>query len=208
MFYVALGAAFACNLGIFDNLATPLPGENGRGVATGEASHNGMSVVGGNFSKYSSHGTDGWKKVLKDAGTQDVWVPKQFGYELAEYIDPSHMYMAFNLSFLGDLFHVRRQLIVEVANVDTPTGFRSCWWMVDPTPYLDRIGQWKSEAEWERAMFGRWEITPQQPGRTLISYQWWTQSGKVPSAILRYAVSRTLPDLVDAFDDRVGQLGG
>lgn len=208
MFYLLLTglASAGCDLGVFNHLSTPTPPAGGHGVVTGQADFDGMSVVGGNFSRASEHGVGAWRLVLEDADSQDVWVPKQFGYERSDPIDRDHVYLAFDLGFLGDMFHVRRQLVVEVHNVDTARSFQSCWWMVDPEPFKSRLAGLMSDVEWERAMFGRWEVTPQPGGGSIVSYQWWSQAGKVPSSVLRYAVSHSMPDLLDAFDARVGQL--
>ena len=53
MFYLLLtgAASAACNLGVFDHLSTPTPPPGGHGVVTGQASFDGMDVVGGNFSR-------------------------------------------------------------------------------------------------------------------------------------------------------------
>ena len=209
MFYLLVTAALAsCDLPVFRTLPAPAAPATGHGVVTGEASHQGLPVVGGHFSRRSAHPVSAWKVVLADPGSQDQWLPAQFGYDASEVIDPEHVYLAIDLSFLGDVFRVRRQLVVEVHNEDTPTGFQSCWWMVDPVPFYDRIAAWRSDAEWERAMLGRWEVRPDPAGGTVVEYQWWAQQGKVPTSIMRYAVSRTLPDLLDAFDRRVGEKRG
>jgi hypothetical protein len=207
MFYVLLpSAALACDLAIFQKVPAPVPEDGGHGVATGEQQYQGMTVVGGNFTRRSTHGVSAWEKVLLDAGSDDEWVPKQFGYDKSEYIDHDHMYLSFNLGFLWDAVQVKRQLVVQVQNVHKADAIQSCWWMIDPTPYQSKVAQWATDVEWERAMFGRWEVTPQSDGGTLVSYQWWTQEGKIPSSILRYAVGHTLPDLLDAFDARVGDV--
>lgn len=205
MFYLVLvPAVLACDMAIFQKIAAPIPENGGHGVETGEQTYQGMTVVGGNFTRFSAHGAPAWENVLLDAGIDDEWVPKKFGYDKAEYIDATHMYMSFNLGFLWDAVQVKRQLVVQVQNVHKGSTIQSCWWMIDPAPYKDRVAKWATDVDWERAMFGRWEITPQPAGGTLVSYQWWTQEGKLPSSILKYAVGHTLPDLLDAFDDRVG----
>ena len=207
---VTAAFALACDQAVFSQIATPVPDGDGHGVATGTTTFEGKGVVGGNFSIYSPYSAEQWRTVLMDAENQDVWVPKRFGYQKSNRIDRDHFYLAFDLAFLYDAVHVQRQLVVQVQNDQKDSTVRSCWWMVDPTPFHSTIASkgWTSDAEWERAMMGRWTVTPQADGRSLVSYQWWTEEGKVPSPILRYAVGRTLPDLLDAFNERVRQISG
>lgn len=201
-------AALACDQAVFNSIPAPEPDGNGHGIATGTASVDGKDVVGGNFTIYSPYPQEVWARVLADADSQDVWVPKKFGYNRSDRIDGDHMYMSFDLAFLFDSVHVNRQLVVRVQNDRKSGAARSCWWMVDPAPFMEKIAPWVSEAAWERAMFGRWTITPTADGRQLVSYQWWAEKGRVPAAVQRYAIGRTLPDLLDAFNERVRQLAG
>lgn len=198
-----IGWALACDQAIFKQIPDPKPDVNGHGIATGTTTVDGKSVVGGNFTIYSDQPLAAWKSVLLDAENQDVWVPKRFGYTVSNRIDRSHFYLSFDLGFLFDAVHVRRQLVVAVLNDEKDGAVRSCWWMVDPAPYQEAVKPWVSDAAWERAMMGRWTVTPQADGRQLVSYQWWAEAGAIPIAIQRYAVARTLPDLLDAFEARV-----
>lgn len=199
-------STYACDQAVFQTIAPPTPDGSGHGIATGTAAVDGMDVVGGNFTRYSAFTVADWQRVLRDAGSQDDWVPDRFGYDRSEYIDTSHMYLSFDIGFMFDAVHVKRQLVAQVQNVDHGDRFDSCWWMIDPTPYMSQITQWTSDATWERKMMGRWEVSARPSGGSLVSYQWWAESGKIPTAIQRYAVSRTIPDLLDAFEERVGQL--
>jgi hypothetical protein len=201
-----LPAATACDQAVFQRIPAPVPDSSGHGVATGTAVVDGMNVVGGNFTRFSAWAMGDWQKVLKDAGAQDEWVPDRFGYDKSEYIDPSHMNLSFDIGFMFDAVHIKRQLVAQVQNVDHGDRFDSCWWMIDPTPYMDKIAQWKTDAVWERKMMGRWEVTPKSGGGTMVSYQWWAETGKIPSSIQRYAVGKTIPDLLDAFDEHVGRV--
>ena len=148
-----------------------------------------------------------WKNVLLHAENQDDWVPKQFGYEFSEWIDREHMYLRFNIGFLANTIHIKRQLVVQVSSGDVGDRFRTCWKMVDPTPHMSRITAWISpDVNWERASTGWWEVTPKSDGGALINYQWWAETGAMPTAIMRAGISGTLPDLLDAFEARVKSL--
>jgi len=206
--FVATAFAYACDQAVFSSLPVPLPGADGYGVATGTASVGGKTVVGGAFTRYSTGAPETWRRVLADAASQDEWVPKKFGYERADPIDANHLYLSMDLAFAFDSIHVQRQLVVQVQN-DTHNGaVRSCWWMVDPSPYMGRIAGGVTDAPWEREMMGRWTVTPQPDGRQLVAYQWWAEAGRVPTSIQRYALGKTLPELLDAFEERVRQLDG
>jgi hypothetical protein len=76
--------------------------------------------------------------------------------------------------------------------------------MIDPAPYMARIQSLvAADVDWERASAGWWEVTPQPGGGSLVNYQWWTEVGRIPTTIQRFGMSHTLPDLLDAFDERV-----
>ena len=206
--FVASAFAYACDQAVFSAIQVPLPGSDGHGVATATTTLAGKTVVGGAFTRYSEGSAETWRAVLADAESQDQWVPKKFGYQKSDHIDADHLYLALDLAFLFDSVHVQRQLVVQVQN-DTRDGqVRSCWWMVDPNPYMGKIAGWVSDAPWEREMMGRWTVTPQPDGRQLVAYQWWAEAGRVPTSIQRYALGRTLPELLDAFEERVKQLEG
>lgn len=201
--------ATVCDEPLFAVIPPPPADDEGQGVATGTSTLDGKSAVGGRFSLDSRHPPDAWRKVLLEVESQDEWVPKRFGYELAEWIDPEHMYMRFDIGFLANSVHVRRQLVVRVTSGDVGDRFRTCWRMIDPTPHLPRIQAWVAEdVTWERASMGWWEVTPQRDERALVHYQWWAETGKIPVAIQRFGLSRTIPDLMRAFEARVGEIAG
>ena len=71
---------------------------------------------------------------------------------------------------------------------------------------MSRIPSVNQDVTWERSSAGWWEVSPRPAGGSLVTYQWWTEVSAMPVAIMRYGMSRTLPDLMDAFDTRVGQV--
>ncbi|MFN7145148.1 MAG: hypothetical protein ACK4YP_15330 [Myxococcota bacterium] len=199
--------AVVCDDPLFALLAAPPPEKDGVGVVTGAGTLDGKAVVGGRFSIASAHTPRVWRQVLLDAESQDEWVPKRFGYVVSDRIDADHMYMRFDLAFLMNSVHVQRQLVVRVTSGDVGDRFRTCWRMVDPGPHLATIGAKAApDIDWERASTGWWEVTPQPDGTALVNYQWWAESGKVPAALQRWGASRTLPDLLRAFEARVASL--
>lgn len=199
--------AAVCDDPLFAVLAAPTPGKDGVGVVTGTGTLDGKEVVGGRFSLDSAWTPAVWRTVLLDTESQDEWVPKRFGYVVSDRIDAEHMYMRFDLAFLMNSVHVERQLVVRVTSGDVADRFRTCWRMVDPAPHMAAIGaKVAPDIDWERASTGWWEVTPQPDGTALVNYQWWTDPGKVPAAIQRWGASRTLPDLLRAFEARVASL--
>lgn len=201
---VAPARADVCDDPIFSTIAAPPPVEKRHGVATGTATFDGKSMVGGRFSLDSAQSPAVWKKVLLSADDQDDWMPKRFGYERIESIDADHMYLRFDIGFLAGTVHVKRQIVVTTTKGMVGDRFRSCWRMTDPAPYLARIPHLVSpDIEWERTSTGWWEVTPKPDGGSIVNYQWWAETGKIPNVVLRYGLSNTLPDLLDAFDERV-----
>jgi hypothetical protein len=199
---LASAHAASCDQAIFSKIAAPTPDSAGRGAATGEGTLDGQAAVGGRFVHQSRVGYAAWKKVLTTPDDQDEWVPDRFGYERAERIDASHLYLLFDIGLLWGRVHIKRQLVVEYHEEATATGIRTCWKMVDPTPWSARIAAWTTpDVEWERASTGWWEATPTATGTT-VGYQWWTVVGQIPASVQQFGMRSTLPDLLDAFDDR------
>lgn len=201
--------ATVCDDALFAVIPPPAPTDGGQGVATGTSTLDGKEVVGGRFSIDSAHPVDAWRKVLLEVESQDEWVPERFGYEIAEWIDAEYMYMRFDIGFLANSIHVRRQLVVRVTSGEVGGRFRTCWRMVDPAPHLPKIqGRVAADVDWERASTGWWEVTPEPDGTAVVHYQWWAESGKIPTSIQRFGLTRTIPDLMRAFEARVAQIAG
>lgn len=208
MLLLLVASASACDQPIFSSIAPPPVEEDGRGVATGEYNWDGRRMVGARLVKVSSYPVSAWKPVLAHGETQDDWMPAQFGYEDATLLDSSHMYLRFDIGFLMNAVRVQRQLVVQLQSSTRGEEYRTCWQMVDPTPFDAQIAALKTDAAWERSSAGWWEVTPRPEGGSLVTYQWWTEVSAMPVAIMRYGMSRTLPDLMDAFEARVGKVSG
>lgn len=197
-----------CDAAVFSRIAEPKADAQGRGVATGEGTLDGRPAVGGRFVHDSTVGFDAWKKVLTTPDNQDDWVPDQFGYERSERIDASHLYLLFDIGLVWGKVHIKRQLVVEYHEEATATGIRTCWTMVDPAPWTSRIAAWsRPDVDWENASTGWWEATPTATG-TRVGYQWWTVVGQIPGAVQQFGMRTTIPDLLDAFDDRAAAVQG
>ncbi|MDP2315814.1 MAG: hypothetical protein Q8P41_23155 [Pseudomonadota bacterium] len=207
---LAHAPAFAavCDNAIFAVIPAPPPVDDRHGVATGTGTYEGKSMVGGRFSLDSASSPEVWRSVLLAAETQDEWMPARFGYERVERIDAEHMYLRFDIGFIANTVHVKRQLVVATSSGAVGDRFRTCWHMVDPAPFMAKIAAFiVPDMDWERASTGWWEVTPKPGGGAVINYQWWAETGKIPNVLLRYGISNTLPDLLDAFEVRVAAVG-
>ena len=203
---LATAHAGSCDLPIFSKIAAPTPDAKGQGVATGEGTLDGKAAIGGRFVRQSAVGLDAWKKVLTTPDNQDEWVPDRFGYERSERIDASHLYLLFDIGLVWGQVHIKRQLVVEYHEEPTATGIRTCWKMVDPTPWMGRISAWvQPDVDWENASTGWWEATPTPTGTT-VGYQWWTVVGQIPGAVQQFGMRNTIPDLLAAFDARAAAI--
>jgi hypothetical protein len=205
---VVAPAFAACDDPIFAVIAPPAPDASGHGVATGAGTMDGKDVVGGRFSLTSAQPLAAWKDVLAHAENQDEWVPRRFGYEDARLLDGDHMYLRFDIGLIMDSVHIQRQLVVQLASGMAGDAYRTCWRMIDPSPWMSRLQGIVAEGvDWERASTGWWEATPLPGGGTLVNYQWWTEVGRIPAVLQRFGMSHTLPDLLDAFEVRVAAMG-
>ena len=205
MLILSAAVAMACDDAVFRALPEPAIPEGGKGVITGDASMNGAAVVGARFEMHSDVSLAVWKRILHDAELQDEWLPERFGYDLVERIDPRHMYLQVDVGFLFGAVHIRRQLVAEIREVEGGGAFTSCWSMVDHQPFAAELARLQNDADWERASAGWWNVRPSGSGGD-IGYQWWTEAGHVPSGLLKYGATQTLPALLDAFETRARAL--
>lgn len=201
--------AVACDISLFSVIPLPaIPAGESRGFGWARTSFRGADLVGGRVTTLSRYTLAEWKKVLLDPGRQDEWQAERFGNALTEIIDSSHLYMQVDVGLLFGAYHIRKQVVAEFHNYERPSGYRSCWEVIDPTPYLGAVARWQNNTEWERDTYGCWDLATQPDGTTQVSYQWWTAASAIPSAVQNYVLSNTLPDMVAAFDAEVKRVAG
>lgn len=198
--------ATPCDDPAFSTIPEPSLPAHGKGVATGEALLDGRKVVGVRFSMASDKSLSSWRKILSEAEKQDEWVPDRFGYDFNEWIDREHIYLRVDMSLVFGAVHVRRQLVALIRDEDTATDYTTCYKMIDHTPFDSQIAGWVTDADWEKANAGWWNVR-QESGRVVVGYQWWTEAGKMPIAVMKYGMTTALPDVLDAFDSYAGQVG-
>lgn len=203
---LSLALASPCDDSAFSAIAEPALPTKGKGVATGESTLDGKKVLGVRFSMVSDKPLAAWKKILSEADKQDEWVPERFGYDFNQWIDKDHIYLRVDLAILFGAVRVQRQLVALIRDEDRGSGYTTCYKMIDHTPFDAKIAGWVTDADWEKANAGWWNV--QQSGeRVLVGYQWWTESGKIPVPVMKYGMSTALPDVMDAFDTYAGQVG-
>ncbi len=197
--------ALACDDAAFRAIPEPTVAQSGKGVATGEAILDGKSVLGVRFSMPSQTPFSAWKTALADLDSQDQWVPDQFGYEYNSWIDSNHAYLRFDVGLVFGAVHVRRQLVAAIRESTTASSYTTCWKMVDPAPFQDKIATVVTDADWEKTSAGWWSVRQESSGVT-VGYQWWTEVGKMPTSVMKYGMTSALPDLMDAFEARAKSL--
>jgi hypothetical protein len=83
---------------------------------------------------------------------------------------------------------------------------RNCWYADDSTPYQTAIAGWVDDSPWQKIGYGGWEVDPLPDGGSRVSYQMWVEAEILPASVMAWALSRTLPTLMNAFEARVASL--
>lgn len=172
-------------------------------VVTGNTTWQGTALAGGRVSMRSAWPLEAWEKVLRQPELQQDWLPDQFGVTRTARLDPLHMFEQMELSFLLGAIKARRQMVIEFEWRRVGAAFDNCWALQDPAPFSTQIAAWVTEDPWQRVGLGGWRVVPAPGGGSNVSYELWTGADVLP-AIQAWAVTRTLPDLIRAFEVRVG----
>lgn len=199
-----VATALACDDAVFSALPLPAPAVGGRGIVSGTLNVEGRDLFGARLSRVSTHSLDAWREELLRPEHHDEWQPARFGNERAERVDADHVYLRADVGFLFDAVHIRRQVIAKIVTIERRHSFRACWKAVDPTPFFADVARWATDAPWETALAGGWDVREKDGGGTIVSYQWWTSASGVPDAVLGWAAADTLPAMLDSFDEHVG----
>ncbi len=200
-----VSVALACDDAVFRTLDAPALPKAGKSFVTGDSTIDGARVIGARFAMVSDVPVAGWLGAFSNPERQDDWVPDRFGYDLVEKVDDTHMYLQVNVGFLFGAVQIRRQLVAELASQASGARFVTCWRRVNPDPYLTQLAGMVSDATWQDPSAGWWSVEPAGSG-TLVGYQWWTLAAGLPTAVVKFGATRTLPDLMDAFEARARSL--
>ncbi|MDP2316871.1 MAG: hypothetical protein Q8P41_28525 [Pseudomonadota bacterium] len=196
-----------CDLVVLATLAAPEADSKRPVLASGRTVANGVELAGARVVFVSDHGLPAWERVLRSPETTDNWHPASLGTRRVERLDATHIFQQLDLRILFGAVHIRRQIIVGSKWLDdTATDLRNCWFGSDPSRYQAQVAPWADDSTWETITYGSWHLRPQADGRTWVSYQLWSPSQSMLPQIQGWAMSRTLPEMMGAFEAHVGEI--
>lgn len=188
-------------------LAAPAPNPDKPVLTSGRTTTHGVDLAGALIVMVSEHGLPAWKRVLRTPETTDDWHPDSLGTKLVERLDATHIYQQLDITILLGAIHIRRQIVVGSRWLeDSAKELRNCWYGSDPATYQAQVAPWADDSTWETVTYGGWHLRPQADGTTLVSYQMWSPTKTVLPQIQAWAMSRTLPELLSAFEVHVGKV--
>ncbi len=175
----------------------------GQGALTGA---DGVKLAGARVTFRSAHPLAAWAPVLDRPEDQDTWHPASIGTRRIERLDAETIFQQLDIRVLWGAIRVRRQVVVVVRWLErSDRALRNCWTAVDPAPFAARIAPWVDDAPFQRHGQGGWDLHPLPDGGTFVSYTLWADTGAMPAPVQSWAMSRTLPDLMAAFEAYVGR---
>jgi hypothetical protein len=175
-------------------------------MATGKATSGGVDILGVHAVLQSAHGVSAWARVLDAPESVESWQPPSIGTRRADRIDLNHLYQQMDVTVLWGAVHFRRQVVVAIDWLEsTPTVFRNCWHAVDHEPYRVQVAPWAADVPWLDVGHGGWVVRAAPGGGSVVAYQFWTEAAALIPQVQSWAMSRTLPELMAAFETRVGE---
>jgi hypothetical protein len=204
--WLLVGIAAACETSLMSQFAHPTapPPELHIETTTGPAG--GTTYTGAQVTFRSASPPSAWRRVLQHPELQPQWHPPELGTEKVERIEGTDFFQRTNITVLG-AFHVKRQLIARVHWLESTASLvHTCWNAGDPAEFADKVKAWDDGSTWQNRGFGGWTITALPTGGSLVEYQVWVAADLVPTPVVKWAVTRTLPTLLNAFEGRVADL--
>lgn len=189
----------ACDLAALERLPWPTAESRPATVSMAVDDTVGVRVV-----FRSEHDPAQWYAVLREPESHDEWQAKAFGVERIDRLDAEHIYQRIDLPILFGAFHIREQLVVHIHWQSTVGALKNCWRSVDPAPWASAVPAWN--ARWETQVRGGWDVEPLPGGGSKVSYQVWAPQEIIFPGLQSWAMSRTLPQLMELFEARVGTL--
>lgn len=167
-------------------------------------------LVGARVWKHSDAPPEAWHAVVVKPEEQDAWMPPSFGVKLVERLDGNHVYQQVDVPVLMGAIHIKRQVLVGTAWLSADEGrAQNCFWSEqDPSPWTDRTARWPSTDPWLVPLHGGWLAEAAPGGGSTVSYQVWTGAKFLVPGLQSWAMARTLPELIDIFDDEVRSRAG
>ena len=200
--------SLACETALLSRFQTPTeaPAEQTIRTTTGSAGE--ASFVGAQVVFRSPSSPRDWQRVLEHPELQDEWHPKELGTERVERIQGTDFYQRTGISVLGT-FTIRRQVIPRIRWLEmTDDILRTCWSAGNVEEFREKVKAWDDGSPWQERGYGGWTVRALAGGGSVVAYQVWVNADMVPSSFVSWAVTRTLPKLVGAFDARVAALAG
>lgn len=199
--------ALACDDGVLGTLHGPdVPTPEVAVTIGGATTARGEDVAGALATFRSPFTVEDWYRVLARPEDQEKWHPAEIGTARVERLDPTHIFQQVDISALWGAVRVRRQIVVETDWRSRIGRLESCWFADDPDTWRAEVAPWATDAPFQRLALGMWSVDPLPDGGTRVAYQFWAENGLVPAKLQSWAMSRTLPTLMHAFQDRVGEL--
>lgn len=202
---LALPAA-ACDRAVLGALSPPPLDPSAPVVVTGSANQGEVRLVGARVVLRSSWGLAAWEAVLSRPEDEDEWLPATLGARRVERLDARHLFQQKELVALYGAVQVRRQGVMQVDWLErSDARIQSCWTVVDPTPWEATLSPWLWDGvAWLGAGLGGWDIQALPGGGSAVSYEAWTEAQGLPVALQSAAMTRLLPALMRAYEERVG----
>ena len=103
--------------------------------------------------------------------------------------------------------HFARQTVVQVRWDEHESRLRSCWTSDDPARWAAATAGYDTGAAWQTTATGGWNVTP-AAGGSIATYRVWADVQTVIPGLQSWAMARSLPSMIVAYDARVGALAG
>lgn len=206
---LALAApAAACDVAVLDAVDAPAPTGSAPVVASARARLGDLDLVGVAVAMRSGWDVGAWEAVLSRPEDDDTWHPEAFGTHRVERLDASHLFQQIDVHAPFGPVHVRQQIVVRIDWLErSATRLRNCWIAADPAPFAATLRAWAwSGVEMRRTGLGGWDVRAHPDGGTLVRYEAWADPRLVPAAAQARAMATKLPDLLRAYEARVGEV--
>ncbi len=145
--------------------------------------------------------------MLSTPETAEEWLPVDLGVKRVERLDPTHIFQAIDIPILMGMAHFARQTVVQVRWDEHESRLRSCWTSDDPARWAAATAGYDTGAAWQTTATGGWNVTP-AAGGSIATYRVWADVQTVIPGLQSWAMARSLPSMIVAYDARVGALAG
>lgn len=201
-----VATAWACDPAVLDSIPLPTVVTEKPLLTRGVTEAGGVKLAGARVSFRSAHPFADWMPVMDRPEDQDEWHPPAAGTRRVERLGPDLLFQQLDIRVVWGAVHSRRQVLVAIRTLARDEDeLRNCWTAVDPAPYAARIAPWVDDAPFQRHGQGGWDLRALPDGGTYVSYSLWADTGAMPAPVQSWAMSRTLPELMAAFEAHVGR---